>query len=179
MGVGKSVQDRILRLQRNLQKTLAEFADEVRFYFQAYVEESFEETSQAPYTLSGSDKLHVNSGALTRSYIPGQPGNINQISVIGGRMQLRVGTSLIYAKIHEYGGFIKSKGKMAAWFWYEYYRTTEEFFRNMALHVEKYGGVTIPKRSYHRPAVRRIQTEGKKILVERLRTHVLDTWKRS
>lgn len=162
-------EDRIKRIEREIRDGLQSFADEAIFLFQGFVEESFNEGSLGEGEFSGSDKLHVNSGELTRSYIPGQTGNVSEIKVsANGRLEFRVGTTLVYARIHEEGAFIRSKGKMEKFFWARYMETRREFYRIMALSVRKKGGVQIPARPFHAPAVTAMQSAGRQILLKRL-----------
>ena len=72
-------------------------------------------------------------------------------------MNMRIGTKVVYAKIHETGGFIKSKGKMANYFMARYMATKNEFYLAMSLHVKKHGGVKIPARPTIGPAIKRLQ----------------------
>lgn len=162
-------EQRIKRVEQETRDGLQSFADEAMYLFQGFVEESFEEGSAAEGKFSGSKNLHVNSGALTRSYIPGQPGNVSAIKVeANGRLTFTVGTTLVYARIHEEGGFVRSKGKMEKFFWAMYMQTRREFYRIMALSVRKKGGVQMPARPFHAPAVKAMQTDGKRILLQRL-----------
>ena len=110
---------------------------------------------------STNARLEINTGNLFRSFARGGVGNIYKVNVSGGLYELEYGSSLPYARIHEYGGFIKSKGNMHKYFWARFAETKNTYFRNLALHVEKKGGVTIPKRPYFAPALQRFKTSGK------------------
>ena len=110
---------------------------------------------------STNARLEINTGNLFRSFARGGGGNIYKANVSGNLYELEYGSSLPYAKIHEYGGFIRSKGNMHKYFWARFAETNNTYFRNLALHVQKKGGVTIPKRPYFAPALQRFKTSGK------------------
>jgi phage gpG-like protein len=55
-------------------------------------------------------KLRVASGTLVQSFTAGKPYNANVIDVNGGRVVLKIGSTVPYAAIHEYGGTIKHPG---------------------------------------------------------------------
>lgn len=100
------------------------------------------------FSPSSSKQLDVRSGKLLRSFSPSDPNNIFELKWNGNKLTGEFGSKLPYAAIHEYGGFIKSKGKMAKYFWYKYMSTGNPYYRSLALAVEKRGGVQIPKREY-------------------------------
>lgn len=110
---------------------------------------------------STNTRLEINTGNLFRSFSRGGVGNIYKVNVNNNLYELEYGSSLPYARIHEYGGFIRSKGNMHKYFWARFADTKNTYFRNLALHVEKKGGVTIPKRPYFAPALQRFKTSGK------------------
>jgi phage gpG-like protein len=110
---------------------------------------------------STNARLEINTGNLFRSFARGGVGNIYKANVSGNSYELEYGSSLPYARIHEYGGFIESKGNMHKYFWARFAETKNTYFRNLALHVEKKGGVTIPKRPYFAPALQKFKTSGK------------------
>jgi len=164
-----NLEKRVARAEQEIRDGLRSFADEAIYLFQGFVEESFNEGGLGEGEFSGSKKVHVNTGALTRSYIPGQPGNVSEVKVeANGRLTFTVGTTLVYARIHEEGAFIRSKGRMEAFFWAMYMKTRREFYRIMALSVQKKGGVQIPARPFHTPAVKAMQKDGRQILLKRL-----------
>lgn len=60
-----------------------------------------------------------------------------------------VGTSNLtskYAEIHNKGGVIKITSEMRRFFWSQFYKTKDNYWKNMALH--KSSTITIPKREY-------------------------------
>lgn len=110
---------------------------------------------------STNTRLEINTGNLFRSFSRGAVGNIHKVNINGGLYELEYGSSLPYAAIHEYGGFIRSKGNMQKYFWARFADTKNTYFRNLALHVEKKGGVTIPKRPYFAPALQKFKASTK------------------
>lgn len=55
-------------------------------------------------------------------------------------------SDLIYAKIQNEGGRVKVTAKMRRFFWSQFYRTNDIFWKNMALTKKEY--ITIPARPY-------------------------------
>ena len=110
---------------------------------------------------STNTRLEINTGNLFRSFSRGGVGNIHKVTINGGLYQLEYGSNLPYARIHEYGGFIESKGKMHKFFWRKFAETKNTYFRYLALHVKEKGGVTIPKRPYFAPALQKFKASSK------------------
>lgn len=117
-------------------------------------------------TWSKEKQLRVQSGRLFKSLAPNSPDNIATIQVSSGKVALLYGTRVVYAAIHESGGFIASKGKMDKWFWAQYAQTKNEFFKVMALSVRKKGGVTVKARPYFNPGVEAFRREGLPLLLQ-------------
>lgn len=117
-------------------------------------------------TWSKEKQLRVQRGRLFKSLAPNSPDNISTIQVSDGKVALLYGTRVVYAAIHESGGFIANKGKMDKWFWAQYAQTKNEFFKIMALSVRKKGGVTIPARPYFNPGVEAFRREGLPLLLK-------------
>lgn len=168
--------ERIKRFERAVMAEMEDYAEEAEYLFQAYVEENFAEGSSRS---NEGNQLRSRTGDLTRSYIPGQPGNISEVEITAHGLKMRIGTSVVYAKIHEKGGFIESKGKMESFFWAMYYATSDEFYRALALTVRVKGGIQIPPRPFHGPATKMMQTEGKQILLKRLARLLKMAWANS
>ena len=132
------------------------------FVMQAYIGSQMVNTGlKSRIAPSTNARLEINTGNLFRSFARGGVGNIYKVNVSGGLYELEYGSSLPYARIHEYGGFIESKGNMHKYFWARFAETKNTYFRNLALHVQKKGGVAIPKRPYFAPALQRFKTSGK------------------
>lgn len=142
-----------------IEQELRDFTIKAPKVFQAFLQKkmkagNFSSASEVSY--SGS-KLRVKSGALQRSFQPKDPNSYSDIFVRKGKLNIILGSKLIYAAVHEYGMFIKSKGKMAKWMWYQFIKTKNPLWKKTALSVEEKGGVRIKKRPYFEPAVERFQ----------------------
>lgn len=131
------------------------------FVMQAYIGSNMERQGLAERIApSTSAKLSINIGNLFRSFTKGGEGNIYKVSNVGGNFEVEYGSEIKYAKIHEFGGFIRSKGNMHKYFWARYAETKQPYFRNLALSVKKKGGVNIPARPYFNPAVEKFKNDA-------------------
>jgi len=162
-----------------LRPVILKSLERMPFVMQAYIGANMTFQGQADRIApSKSDKLTTYSGALFRSFAKGQPGNVFKVSEQGNNFEVEYGSSLRYAAIHEFGGFIKAspltviKSKsgrkmnkstyaMAQFFWAKFYETKQPYFKRLALGVEKKGGVNIPARPYFNPAVDRLRNDTK------------------
>lgn len=121
-------------------------------------------SNQLPKT---SKKLDIVTGGYFKSFIPNKPNNINIINQRKNKTSWVFGTSDPRARSHEEGLFIKaktpaksSKGKktklkwrMTQFFYFKYFSTGKEYFKNVAFGVEKRGGVQMKKRPVLTPAI--------------------------
>jgi phage gpG-like protein len=162
-----------------LRPVILKSLERMPFVMQAYIGANMNFQGQADRIApSKSDKLTTYSGALFRSFTKGQPGNVFKVSQNGDNFDVEYGSSIKYAAIQEFGGFIKAtpvtviKSKsgrkmnkstyvMAQFFWAKYYTTKQPYFKRLALSVEKKGGVNIPARPYFNPAVDRLRNDTK------------------
>lgn len=168
---------KIARFEADIKDILSSVAQELEFQFQAYAEENFQESGGSGFNTSS--KLRVQSGGLTRSLIPGQPGNISDVRISAdGRLNMRVGTKLVYAKVHEYGGFIKSKGRMEKKLMALYYQTHDKMYLYTSLSVKKKGGIKLKARPWFHPAVQRMIQSGKKRIANKITRMVLASFKK-
>lgn len=126
------------------------FTQEAPTLIEASIGTNFEDGAKGDGP-STSTKLYIGTGQLARSLKKGDKNNIFNFSMTENEIKLEYGTKLQYAKIHETGGFIKSKGRMASFFWAKFYETKSPYYRNLALKVMKVGGVNIPPRPYLEP----------------------------
>lgn len=104
-------------------------------------------------TWSSNPRLRVQSGRLLKSFTPKKPGSLSNVKITGYKVDINIGTNLVYANPHEYGMFIKSKGRMHKYFWAKYASSRNEFYKIMALSVIKKGGIRLKKRPYFIPAL--------------------------
>jgi phage gpG-like protein len=162
-----------------LRPVILKSLERMPFVMQAYIGANMEFRGAADRIApSTSSKLAINSGNLFRSFSKGQPGNVFKVSQEGDNFEVEYGSSLKYAAIQEFGGFIKAtpvtviKSKsgrnmnkstyvMAQFFWAKFYQTKQPYFKRLALSVERKGGVNIPARPYFNPAVDRLRNDTK------------------
>lgn len=126
-------------------------------------------------TWSNSEKLN-HYQTLARSFLPGEPGSLSEIRTTNTGVDVTLGSGLPYAAVHEFGGFIKSKGKMQNYFWAMYYKSKTEnpFFRAMALSVAKKGGVTMPARPYFHKAIEEFEQKRLTSKLDEVFTKILE-----
>jgi phage gpG-like protein len=145
-----------------LRPIIADSLNKLPFVMQAYIGANMEFRGAADRIApSTSSKLAINSGTLFRSFSKGQPGNVFRVSQNGDNFEAEYGSDLPYARVQEFGGFIASKGRMHKYFWAKFAETKQPYFRNIALSVQKKGGVNIPARPYFNPAVQRLSQDAK------------------
>lgn len=118
-------------------------------------------------TINTSDQLNSFRN-LARSFTQGQPGSLTEVKIDASGAVVNVGSSLIYAAIHEYGGRIQAKKTLGSvkrkkdvfameqYFWAMYYKSKKEneYFKNLALKIAKDGFITIRARPYFNPAIK-------------------------
>jgi phage gpG-like protein len=97
---------------------------------------------------STSTKLTNQSGALLQSFLPNNKNSSTATFYSTFQLGATIGSKLPYASVHEYGGFIKHKGKMPYYFFYLYKKTGNEFWQRLGASALKKGGVNIPRRPY-------------------------------
>lgn len=115
---------------------------------------------------------------LLKSFRYKDENSDTRIKIGSANVKVKFGSRLPYAHVHEHGEFIKSKGKMHKWFWYMYWKSkySNDFYKIMALHVLKKGGVKIPKRPYFYPAFDDMEGEGYKILLQDAFEKIARVW---
>ena len=164
------------RLRQRIPQLLKAVAQKAPYLLQAAVEAHMDENGPEPGAWSSSLQIGMQSGDLSRSLIPNEPGNIFEVKTDGGKLSIRYGTKIIYASVHEHGGFIRSKGKMHKWFWARYKETHAPFYKIMALSVKKRGGVRIPKRPFFEPGMEQFRKEGLSKLLQELLVEITKAW---
>lgn len=117
-------------------------------------------------TWSSSPKLQIRGGRLYKSFQPNGEGNVFEMSVSDGKVALLYGTRIIYAPVHERGMFIASKGRMHKYFWAMYAQTKNNFYKVMALSVQKRGGVKIPPRPFFEKGIANFEREGLPLVLQ-------------
>lgn len=162
-----------------LRPVIIKAVERMPIVMQAYIGTNMTFQGQADRIAPSKDsKVATYSGALFRSFAKGQPGNVFKVTDQGSNFEVEYGSSIKYAAIQEFGGFIKAtpvtviKSKsgrkmnkstyvMAQFFWAKYYTTKQPYFKRLALGVEKNGGVNIPARPYFTPAVDKLRNDTK------------------
>lgn len=112
--------------------------------------------------------LGIRTGNLYRSFGRNYQSSLTKIKVNKQDIIIDIGSKEPYANIQNVGGFIKSKGKMHKWFWYQYKKSNNDFYKIMALSVIKKGGVKIKATHYFDNAI--------KYLVEKQLNDVLNNF---
>ena len=122
---------------------------------------------------SDSSKLRSQSGKLADSFRMKQfmkvaansdTKGVTSFSYNNGVVTGKFGTSLPYASIQEYGGEVKSKGRMEKFMWAMFLETKNIFWKILALAVKKKGGINIKARPYFFKAIDQINENlGKKM----------------
>ena len=105
-----------------------------------------------------TDILRVQSGKLLQSFEKG-----TKLQFSNGMIDGEISSDVPYAAIHEYGGFIKSKGKMANFFLMMFIKTKDVKWLKFRSVVLKNGGITMKPRPYFIPAVNEMNEKGKHI----------------
>lgn len=117
---------------------------------------------------SRSDKLGVGTGALYRSFLPGNENNELKIEVSDDSISIESTSKLKYALVHEKGMFIASKGRMEKFFWGKFRSTGNPYMKAMALSVRKRGGVNIPARPFIAPSIKDWQDKQSSAMLGRI-----------
>lgn len=157
----------ITDLQSKLQKIEGELPSYIKgaikqlpVLMQGYIGQEMEFRGQGrnavAFAPSSSTKLQLGTGALFRSFLPKDKNNRYVETPTGYTNE----SLLPYATIQDEGGFIKTKGKMEGYFWHRFKETKSPYYRSLALHVRKVGGVTIKARPYFKAAEKRLSDEG-------------------
>jgi hypothetical protein len=133
-----------------------------------YMREGEGNNEQSVTGPSRSDKLGVGSGALYKSFLPGNENNELSIEVTDDTVTIESKSKLKYAMVHEKGMFIASKGRMEKFFWGKFYSTGNPYMRAMALSVRKRGGVNIQARPFIAPSIKDWQAQKSSAMLGRI-----------
>jgi len=156
--------------------SLQRFPAEMQVFIAKYLSNSggyAGESSRATVFKAKSAKLSSVSGKLFQSFIKGRPNNIYRVTGDKDNLELEYGTNLIYARIHEEGGFIKSKGKMQWFTAFQYKQTKSPFWAKITGAIIRDGGIKIPKRAYFKPALKDWEASGKPEYKKRIVTEIV------
>jgi len=160
----------IEKLLRNIRSMLPELGAIVVTGFQAYIGAemglgagSYPSNPDNPQRAVSAGKLTARSGRLYRSFGL-KPDNSNDsitaVSVRNGRLSIRVGSALPYARIQDVGGKIRSKGKMEGFFMHKYMSTKNGAWLGMYLKLKKQGFLKINPTHYFSNASRKFELNG-------------------
>lgn len=157
IAMAKTVEDKVIAVIRAIPSIMTEAAQEISEDFAAYIDAQMQQSKIAPFSFNSSDRLFSNSpvGGLADSF-----RTDSKVSVSGSGVTGTLQSEKPYANIHNVGGFIASKGNMHRYFWAQYAKTKQQFFKIIALSVIKNGGVTIRKRAYFDNAIADFQERG-------------------
>ena len=153
-----------------LDRLLRESAEELKALAIAYVGSEMDmntPVSETAMDFVNNDRLQVRSTALFRSFENDSQAEYSSTQGLTATIE----STLPYAEIQDKGGFIKATPvtvlatrkqtyKMAQHFWARFYNSQNEFFKIMALSVQKKGGVNIKAKKYFSNAMTGFKNEG-------------------
>ncbi len=168
--------ERIKMLQTTFAGFMKQAKQEFPLVMQAYINENLHSSPANPAAFNTTDTLYTRSGALVRSFIAGQKGNIFQGTADERGLQLTYGSSLPYAAIQEFGGTIQATPRMIGYFWAMHKNTQLNFFKVLALAAKKNGGFRLKPRPYLMPAVRKYEKDGIQYLERSLTVFLQGVW---
>jgi len=102
-----------------------------------------------------TNKIRVQSGKLLQSFEKG-----TKLTFKNSMIEGFVGSDLPYAKVHEDGEFIKTKGKMANFFLAMYIKTKDLKWLYMRKAVLRDGGIQMKPRPFLKPAIDTMNATG-------------------
>lgn len=151
-----TVDEKIARVIAAIPALMTATAEMLGEDFPAFIEAEMTQSKIAAATFNTSDTLHSNRpvGGLADSFRPDGKDSGTTITVTASGITGEFGSKKPYARIHNTGGFIASKGNMHKFFWAQYAKTKAPFYKIIALSVMKKGGVNIRKRAYFDNAVK-------------------------
>jgi hypothetical protein len=147
-------------IKSQLNKILKENENELYELMKLYLSSEFPENAPSGVTKNDTKHLRVKSGALLNSFFTN-----DFLTYSNGVFSGEIKSDLPYARIHEYGGFIKSKmagGKfiMAKGLFKKFFETGDEAYKYMAFAVMKNGGINMPARPYFNPFINEMNKDG-------------------
>jgi phage gpG-like protein len=146
-----------------IKRYLDEVVKETKLLFVSYIQSQFingKKSNPKDKTFSTSkNRLHLNDkNGLAKSFETDSTSGLQNNNI-----EITLQSNKPYAAIHNYGGFIRATPvsktnpttgvqrqtyKMSLFFWHLYFTSKNEYWKIMALSVNKKGGVNIPKRPY-------------------------------
>lgn len=134
---------------------------------------------RSPGDFNETDVLGSRSDALRRALTPGGEGNISGVELDGGYPSAFFGPDLEkvpYAWTHEFGAFLRHKGRMPAYMFYMYAATGNRNWLYMALAARRRGGVQIKARPYYWKAVEEFFARDVDAVIDSIASAAVTTW---
>jgi phage gpG-like protein len=145
-----------------IKRYLDEVVKETKLLFVSYIQNQFlfgNKYTPETATKSLKDRLQLrDKNGLAKSF-----ETDSKSELANNNIEITLQSNKPYAAIHNFGGFIKATPitktnpitgvqrqtyKMSLFFWHLYFTSKNEYWKIMALSVNKKGGVNIPKRPY-------------------------------
>ncbi len=183
----KELELELKKLSKNIDKLFVQFGQKSLVSIQGFIgaEMNFKSApSDATATWNDSDNLNIGSGNLFESFDPKSSLNkkISKSVFKDGKLNITVGSPLIYARTQEEGEVILATPtvdkngsptyKMAQYFFAKWYESGNEFFKAMAIYVKANGFITVPPRPYLAPAIIQYKNTALPKLLKQLNTTI-------
>jgi phage gpG-like protein len=163
-----------------INKYLKEVASDTKLLFVSYIQNQFllgQKVTPETATKSTAKKLHLRDRTgLAKSFETDSTAELTN-----NNLEIVLQSNKKYAGIHNTGGFIKAKPvtvtnrntgvqrqtyRMALFFWAMFFKSSNEYWKALALSVQKRGGVEIPKRPYFDEGIKQLRMNLEKDFVE-------------
>ena len=148
-----------MNISNELNKILKANENELYELMRLYLSSEFPQNAPSGVSKNDTKHLRVKSGALLNSFF--EPQNF-YLKTVNGILSGKIGSDLDYARIHEYGDFVKSKTQFSMFggLMKMFFKTGDEAYKIMAFSALKKGGVTIPARPYFNPFINEMNKDG-------------------
>jgi len=123
---------------------------------------------------SKSKKVRSQSGDLLNSFKRGDENNIYKVNFTDTDIDIEWGSKLPYAQIQENGGQIQATEKMEGFFWYKFYSTKDDYFKNIALRVKSGKPLNIKAKHYQRDGWKTFEKTYLPKLVDDLTKNIME-----
>jgi len=159
-----TLEQKIRKLQQRLPAILDGAAERLHDSLNDYIQTETDQKQRNPFTISKSKRIadQRTVDGLVGSFDKKSPDTLTDIKRVGAEIKGTFGTKVIYASVHEYGMFIKSKTKTSMFkgLMKKYYETKIDFYRGLAIKAREQGGIQIPARPYFEPAIKKFNSKG-------------------
>ncbi len=171
---------RIDRFLRELNRYLLGEMQKIGLELQADITSQMQFTQPSGGSFRQGSRLGVETGDLSRSLIPGKPGNIFKVAgslVKGYDVEYGIDPDVIhYALIHETGGFIRHRGKMPAYLFHLAKQTGLDKYRIIAIAAKRDGGLHVKKRPFFEPGTQQYKRDTWPKKLDRIETAIERIW---